>query len=214
MVIAAQELVGEVLVAALERRANFQARLEMLEADTSASALVQTVVRWHPEVVVVSHDVGSPETSVALVTGLAHAGSGVVAVTTSLEPHIWGRYLAAGARAVLPHTAQLPELMGAIRATTSGQPTMSRVRREALMALWSGRVREHAEAAQRLRRLTPGERLVLARLMEGFTVTKIAKQRVVSTATVRTQVKSILSKLEVNSQVGAVGLARRLRAAA
>ena len=43
--------------------------------------------------------------------------------------------------------------------------------------------------------------------MEGHTVRDIAHLSVVSEATVRTQVKSILAKLEVSSQLAAVGLA-------
>ena len=48
---------------------------------------------------------------------------------------------------------------------------------------------------------------VLGQLMDGRQVRQIAETSVVSEATVRTQVKSILSKLEVTSQIGAVGLA-------
>ena len=43
--------------------------------------------------------------------------------------------------------------------------------------------------------------------MQGRTVREIANLSVVSEATVRTQVKSILAKLEVSSQLAAVGLA-------
>ena len=42
------------------------------------------------------------------------------------------------------------------------------------------------------------------------TVRAIAQDSVVSEATVRTQVKSILGKLEVSSQLAAVGLAHRM----
>ena len=51
------------------------------------------------------------------------------------------------------------------------------------------------------------EREVLAQLMRGTTVRDIARDSVVSEATVRTQVKSILAKLKVASQLAAVGLA-------
>ena len=46
--------------------------------------------------------------------------------------------------------------------------------------------------------------------MLGRTVHEIAVIGVVSEATVRTQVKSILAKLQVTSQIAAVGLAHRL----
>ena len=46
--------------------------------------------------------------------------------------------------------------------------------------------------------------------MKGQTVREIATECVVAEATVRTQVKSILAKLEVTSQLAAVGLAHRV----
>ncbi len=46
--------------------------------------------------------------------------------------------------------------------------------------------------------------------MQGRTVREIANLSVVSEATVRTQVKSILAKLEVSSQLAAVGLAHSI----
>jgi DNA-binding NarL/FixJ family response regulator len=64
---------------------------------------------------------------------------------------------------------------------------------------------------RRLDQLTPREREILGCLMGGLTVREIAHRWVVSEATVRTQVKSILSKLEVSSQLAAVGLANQVR---
>ena len=63
---------------------------------------------------------------------------------------------------------------------------------------------------ERLSLLTPREGAVLGHLMKGHTVREIAIHSYVSEATVRTQVKSILSKLQVSSQIAAVGLAHRV----
>ena len=62
----------------------------------------------------------------------------------------------------------------------------------------------------RLDQLTVREREVLAHLMRGRTVREIATVGVVSEATVRTQVKAILAKLDVTSQIAAVGLAHQV----
>ena len=50
---------------------------------------------------------------------------------------------------------------------------------------------------------------MLGRLREGLTVTEIAASSCVSEATVRTQVKAILAKLGVTSQLAAVGATYR-----
>lgn len=44
--------------------------------------------------------------------------------------------------------------------------------------------------------------------MDGWTAGAIARDRVVSTATVRSQIRSILNKLGVSSQLAAVAMAR------
>lgn len=55
--------------------------------------------------------------------------------------------------------------------------------------------------------LTPSERRVLFYLMEGRSATEIATTLVVSLTTVRSHIRSILRKLNVNSQLAAVALA-------
>ncbi len=58
--------------------------------------------------------------------------------------------------------------------------------------------------------LTERERVVLAELMEGHCAEEIATSAYVSVSTVRSQIKAILQKLGVNSQLAAVALARRV----
>ncbi len=50
---------------------------------------------------------------------------------------------------------------------------------------------------------------ILGALMNGEPVQEIARTNVVAVATVRSQVKSILTKLELQSQIAAVGAAHR-----
>jgi DNA-binding NarL/FixJ family response regulator len=87
------------------------------------------------------------------------------------------------------------------------RPVLAREDRERLI----GEFRREQSVARDLRRklesLTPRERSVLAHLMLGRPVREIAQVSFVSEATVRTQVKSILAKLEVTSQLAAVGAA-------
>ena len=84
---------------------------------------------------------------------------------------------------------------------------MDRDEREELLQPWHKERQKHQELRNRLQRLTAREREVLGHLTEGHTVRDIARLSVVSEATVRTQVKSILAKLEVSSQLAAVGIA-------
>ena len=96
-----------------------------------------------------------------------------------------------------------------MRRIENGLPVCQPERREALIAAWHRQRAAQARAHDRLATLTRREQEILAHLTTGRQVREIARHHVVSEATVRTQVKSILSKLEVGSQVAAVGLAHR-----
>ena len=69
---------------------------------------------------------------------------------------------------------------------------------------------EETAIRRRFEQITRREAEVLGLLMAGQQVGEIASGRFVSESTVRTQVKSILAKLQVRSQLGAVGLAHRV----
>jgi DNA-binding NarL/FixJ family response regulator len=75
---------------------------------------------------------------------------------------------------------------------------------ERLIRSWRA-LRERRElVGQRVRSLTPREHEVLTMLYAGDPVARIAELLEVSPATVRSQVKAVLRKLEVNTQLGAV----------
>lgn len=210
-VVVAEEMVGDALSRAVSARGYDVTLTVAPQGDQMSPAqLVRTVSRGRPRVAVVGHRIGAPGASGEVVRALSEAGTGVIVLSRSVAEHTWAPYLAAGARAVVPYSAGLGELFAAIRATAHGAPLLSHAEREAIVSSWHRRAREHAEAVERLNGLTPRERTVLEDLMAGRTVSEIARRDVVSVATVRTQVKSILTKLGVQSQLAAVSLVNRL----
>jgi DNA-binding NarL/FixJ family response regulator len=103
----------------------------------------------------------------------------------------------------------LPLLLGKVRAALAGLPVMSEDSRERLIDSFRVRDAERREISEKLERLTRREREVLTELARGRRAQAVADQYVVSLATVRTQIRSVLSKLEVGSQLEAVALFRR-----
>ena len=96
----------------------------------------------------------------------------------------------------------------AVRAV-QGRPLLADEDRRRLRHL-AGELRRETEAIERRwERLTPREREILQCLQSGMRPSAIATQSCVSIATVRTQIRSILAKLEVGSQLEAAALARR-----
>ena len=185
-------------------------RLPVPTEEQSPQALVSQVTRLHPRVVLLDLDLGPFGEGERLIVPLARAGINVVVVTASVDKARWGEAVRLGARKVLSKSRPLNEILAAVRRINQGLRVMCSEEREELLAAW-GKERAHLVAARtRFNRLTIRERQVLAHLMKGNTVREIAAQGVVSEATVRTQVKSILAKLEVTSQLAAVGLAHRV----
>ena len=99
------------------------------------------------------------------------------------------------------------QLLRAVLDVVAQRPVLSTARRYELMAeLRSARATRSKELAP-FKTLTPKERAVLAALAQGQRAETIAAAAVVSAATVRSQIRSVLAKLGVNSQLEAVALA-------
>ena len=182
-------------------------RIPIVEHGESARALVATVVRLVPRIVLLDLDLGRIGDGVRLIAPMAKTGVNVVVVTASTDRARWGECLVNGARKVLSKSQPLNEILSTVRRINQGLPVIDREERESLINYWHEQGRERAALQRRLALLTAREKAVLGELMQGHTVRDIATSSVVSEATVRTQVKSILAKLEVSSQLAAVGLA-------
>ncbi|MCL8027201.1 response regulator transcription factor [Nocardioides bruguierae] len=203
------QLFAESLELALSLRGHDVVRVLPQEV-TYLGTLLERLKKVSPQLVLLDLDLAGLGDSTALIGPLSAAGIHVVVVTGSADEARWGRCLAAGARTVLPKSSSLAEIMGVVRRVLTGFPVMTKETREALVARWSDRAADEGDTLDRLEKLTPRERVVLGHLMAGRAVAEIAAVEMLSPATVRTQVKSVLAKLEVSSQLAAVGAAHRV----
>ncbi|MGY1663362.1 LuxR C-terminal-related transcriptional regulator [Geodermatophilus sp. SYSU D00705] len=144
-----------------------------------------------------------------LVGPLSSAGCRVVVVTGETGDHTWGTAVERGAVTVLPKDTDLADLLEVVAAVREGRPVLSEGRRQDLLAAARrGRAEESARLAP-FRQLSAREAEVLRCLASGMPAATIAATAHVSEATVRTQIRAVLTKLEVTSQLQAVALARR-----
>jgi two-component system, NarL family, nitrate/nitrite response regulator NarL len=134
-------------------------------------------------------------------------GATVLVLTGSTDRALLGRCLELGAVGIASKSDDYDRLLECIDLAVRGEsPTPVTERVELLVAA------QEARAAE-LRRwtpfssLSPREREVLDRLAHGEAADAIAAVTFVSLATVRTQIQSILRKLQVSSQLAAVALA-------
>ena len=117
-----------------------------------------------------------------------------------------GKALAAGALAGIPKSAALAVLVAAVRRAAQGVEVMHPERRRQFIEAYLHQQERGRVLGRRLASLTERERSVLDRLAKGQRAQSIADECVVSVTTVRTQIRAILGKLGVGSQLEAVVL--------
>ncbi len=165
------------------------------------------IVEFDPDIVILDINLGSHGNGLDLLPEIAVPGRYVVVLTGEPEPVTLARAFDSGATAVLDKAMPFMSLVAELRQVVNGgSQAAERKRREI------GRtVRKlKAEQATRLRpfmELTPRETEVLSMLIDGRQAAEIAELSYVSLSTVRTQIRGILTKLGVSSQLAAVSMA-------
>ena len=180
----------------------------------SAAAVLEHARSGEPGLIVLDLDLGrDPDGNridgVQLVGPLVDAGWRVVVLSGSSDAGRVGAALDAGGFVFVPKNAPFPALLNAIREARMGRSVMPPGRREQFIQLYRDREQERRELYGKLGKLTQREREVLALLAGGTRAQAVADHFVVSLATVRTQIRAVLTKLEVGSQLEAVAMYRK-----
>lgn len=174
-------------------------QLEDLTHELANSQFDLVLVRIQPGPSLVS--------SLDLVEAAAVDGATVAVISESTHDLLFAAAVERGAHALLPTADPIAETVDRVLRLLQGKDLVKPQRRSELIT----RINEHRN--QREGRFMPFETLsrregeVLRFLMDGMSVNKIAETSFVSVGTVRTQVKAVLRKLGVSSQVAAVALA-------
>lgn len=200
------ELLGELVADALALRTGLRVTSHR-PRDLDDAHRHLTGIR--PRVAVLDLDLGFAD-GIELVPSLLAAALPVVVCTGVRDRLRWAECLAAGAAAVVSKERDLTALAGAVTAVLAGVPATPPADRQQLLAeLRTARRRRTAELGP-FADLTTREADVLAALVDGRSVAGIASERVVAVSTVRSQVRAILRKLGVNSQLEAIARARQV----
>jgi DNA-binding NarL/FixJ family response regulator len=144
---------------------------------------------------------------VELVNPLRACGWTVLVVNSNRDEARLAAAIAAGATGTLARSSTFQTLLDTVIAAVGGEHVMTDEARRDWMQRHHAHTARQRQHTQRLARLSPHEREVLDLLSRGHRATAVAEHFAASLDTVRTQIRAILTKLEVNSQLEAVALA-------
>ncbi len=144
---------------------------------------------------------------IKLIEPLAATGARVVMLTAERRRTVLAECLEAGAVGWIGVTTPLDEVDSTLGRVLSGGAIIGRTdRAELLEHLRLERARA-LRAQATFEQLTHREALVLAALTDGLSAEEIAREHFVALTTVRSQIRAVLQKLGVRSQLAAVALA-------
>jgi len=175
--------------------------IELVAEASSGQEALQLCSQAHPDVVLM--DMVMPGMDGAQATRMIrqdHPQTQVIALTSFQEGDLVQNALQAGAIGYLLKDVPIDELAQAIRAAHAGRSTLAPAAAQAL-------VKAATQPTPQDYNLTERQKEVLALIVEGLSNIEIGEQLVISPATVRYHVSTILSKLNAANRAEAAALA-------
>jgi two-component system, NarL family, nitrate/nitrite response regulator NarL len=180
--------------------------------ETSCSGTVDEVLGsaagFHPDCILLDVDHGAAVgNGIELIRPLVTAGNRVVMLTEEGRRLVLAECLEAGAVGWIDTTLDLGEVDSMLESVIAGIALVGRTEQAELLQWLAGERARQRSVQARFDALTPREADVLSALADGLTAEEIARRHVVALTTVRTQIRAVLRKLGVRSQLAAVALA-------
>jgi DNA-binding NarL/FixJ family response regulator len=177
----------------------------------TADAVIEHAREFQPACVLLDIHLGEGVGSgIDLIKPLGATGADVVMLTAETRRTVIAACLEQGAAGWIGKDAFLDEVVARLTDVRAGTPLVGCAIRDAMVE------ELRIERAGLLRALSPFERLtareqsVLEALAEGLSAEEIADAQFVALTTVRSQIRAILQKLGVRSQLAAVACANRV----
>ncbi len=177
-------------------------------SDSTTTDLVARAEIFKPQCVLLDiHVNGGVGRGIELIGPMLSTGAQVVVLTSERRRVVLAECLEAGAAGWINLSAGVDEVDATLTHVLAGRPVIGRGERAALLDELrldrASTLSSHAVFAQ----LTEREALVLGALIDGLAAEEIAHAHFVALSTVRSQIRSVLQKLGVRSQLAAVALA-------
>jgi two-component system nitrate/nitrite response regulator NarL len=176
---------------------------------SSLADVLDEAAAVRPTLVVLDLDLQGAGYGYELIAPLRQLGAQVLMLTGTVDKIELARCLEAGALGIATKGDGFGSVLDQIRRAAEGETVTPVTVRTQLLADLAAHRRADQKRKAPFEALSGKEREVLRQIVEGKQAAAIARDSFVSLATVRTQIRSILLKLEVTSQVAAVALARQ-----
>jgi DNA-binding NarL/FixJ family response regulator len=192
----------------------FALQAEGLEATkvspTDRETLLDVARDTKPDLVLLDLDLGWADADgTVMIEPLRDTGALVVMLTGVSDRARLGACLEAGAVGIIAKSLPFDEVLEAVKETVELGSLTTKAQRDAMLHELRQQRLEDQRRLEPFEKLTTREREVLAALVDGKSAETIATKSFVSVATVRSQIRAILLKLDVSSQLEAVAIARR-----
>jgi two-component system, NarL family, nitrate/nitrite response regulator NarL len=204
ILVAGGDLLAGALASALETHGFATRHIALRESEIARG------MEWRPNLLVLDARGLAVDTGSMLIGQMRQIGSQTCVIDTADQGDRSIAWMKAGASALVDGGEPFDKLFRTInRLLRIGRVTPVERASKPSLALTAAARRSKDPALWRFEDLTEREQVVLAELMDGHCAEEIATAAFVSISTVRSQIKAILNKLGVNSQLAAVALARR-----
>jgi two-component system, NarL family, nitrate/nitrite response regulator NarL len=205
LLVEAHHLAGETLQAALAGHGFDVA----LSACTSGAKILEEAQAYRPSVVVLELELAGAGSGRALIRPLVDLGGAVVVLTEITDRLELALCLEAGAVGVVSHAESFASASDKFRRAANGETVTPLGDRARYQTELDAHRRTGRRRLAPFESLSPRERDVLAKIVDGRSAADIARRSYVSVPTIRTQIRSILLKLDVQSQMAAAAMARQ-----
>jgi two-component system, NarL family, nitrate/nitrite response regulator NarL len=208
LIVEDQKILAETLALALGL--NGFKRVQVVD-DLTVEGVNRLAAEFKPEVALLDLHLDEAGMSLPMIAPLVGHGARVLVLTPIRHrTDLLAECLEAGASGLFDKADTFDHLIALIRDAALGVTVLEPSARQALLAALRERRAKDKAQLNSLSRLTPRERQVLQLLTEGKSAEEIATDQFVTMATIRSQIRAVLQKLGVNSQLAAVALARRV----
>lgn len=204
LVVEDHALLGDSLAVALSAEGYEVARPEALDPPS----VLATATSFVPQVVLLDLRLDEDTTALPMIGPLRDLGASVVMVTGETNRVALAECVEAGAVGLVHKSEPFDAFIDAVARTAELRVTLSRRERDELLRTLADHRAADRERNEPFDQLTVREQQILAGLMDGLNAAELAARDYVALATVRSQIRAVLAKLGVNSQLAAVALAR------